>query len=146
MYCSVGTAMPLPTVTALSAILAKVPESQFLGGFHHERKSEPLHHEHDLASRRPHRRRDHRCGGRLAGRPAGTPGRGRFLRQRPGGRDRVSRFAPDRSGAGGTAKFMYLPALGIKGNSHMMMMDKNNLQIADLIIDWLGQSTALAKN
>jgi len=26
------------------------------------------------------------------------------------------------------------------------MMDRNNLQIADLIIDWLGQSTALAKN
>ena len=50
------------------------------------------------------------------------------------------------NGAGGTAKFMYLPALGVKGNSHMMMMDKNNLQIADLIIDWLGQSTAVAKN
>jgi hypothetical protein len=40
----------------------------------------------------------------------------------------------------------YLPGLGIKGNSHMMMMDKNNLHIADLIIDWLGQSTAVAKN
>jgi hypothetical protein len=26
------------------------------------------------------------------------------------------------------------------------MMDKNNLQIADLIIDWLGQSAAVAKN
>ena len=50
------------------------------------------------------------------------------------------------NGAGGTAKFMYLPALGIKGNSHMMMMDKNNLQIADLIIEWLGQTTTLAKN
>ena len=41
---------------------------------------------------------------------------------------------------------MYLPALGIKGNGHMMMMERNNLQIADLIIDWLGQTTALAKN
>ena len=40
---------------------------------------------------------------------------------------------------------MVLPALGIKGNGHMMMMDKNNLQIADLIIDWLGRSTAVAK-
>ena len=50
------------------------------------------------------------------------------------------------NGAGGTAKFMYLPALGIKGNGHMMMMEKNNLQIADLIIDWLGQTTAFAKN
>jgi pimeloyl-ACP methyl ester carboxylesterase len=44
--------------------------------------------------------------------------------------------------AGGTAKFLYLPALGIKGNSHMLMMDKNNLQIADLIIAWLGPATA----
>jgi pimeloyl-ACP methyl ester carboxylesterase len=42
--------------------------------------------------------------------------------------------------AGGTAKFLYLPALGIKGNSHMLMMDKNNLQIADLIIGWLGSA------
>ena len=42
--------------------------------------------------------------------------------------------------AGGTAKFLLLPDAGIKGNSHMMMMDKNNLQIADLIIGWLGES------
>jgi pimeloyl-ACP methyl ester carboxylesterase len=47
--------------------------------------------------------------------------------------------------AGGTAKFMLLPALGIKGNSHMLMMDKNNTQIADLIIGWLGQATAVAE-
>ena len=37
---------------------------------------------------------------------------------------------------------MSLPAMGIKGNGHMMMMDKNNLQIADLIIGWVGQQTA----
>jgi pimeloyl-ACP methyl ester carboxylesterase len=48
--------------------------------------------------------------------------------------------------AGGTAKFLYLPALGIKGNSHMLMMDKNNIQIADLIMGWLGPaSEATAK-
>jgi pimeloyl-ACP methyl ester carboxylesterase len=46
--------------------------------------------------------------------------------------------------AGGAAKFLDLPANGLKGNSHMMMMEKNNLQIADLIIGWLGQS--IAKN
>jgi pimeloyl-ACP methyl ester carboxylesterase len=46
--------------------------------------------------------------------------------------------------AGGSAKFLDLPAAGIKGNSHLMMMEKNNLQIADLIIGWLGQS--IAKN
>ena len=37
---------------------------------------------------------------------------------------------------------MLLPDLGIKGNSHMLMMDKNNIQIADLIIAWLGQASA----
>jgi pimeloyl-ACP methyl ester carboxylesterase len=41
--------------------------------------------------------------------------------------------------AGGTAKFLLLPEQGIRGNSHMMMMDKNNLQIADLIIGWIGE-------
>ena len=44
------------------------------------------------------------------------------------------------SSAGGVAKLLDLPAAGIKGNSHMMMMEKNNLQIADVIIGWLGQS------
>jgi len=28
-----------------------------------------------------------------------------------------------------------------QGNSHMMMMDKNNLQIADLIIGWVNEVT-----
>jgi hypothetical protein len=32
---------------------------------------------------------------------------------------------------------LYLPEEGIFGNSHMMMMDENNVQIADLIIDWI---------
>ena len=44
--------------------------------------------------------------------------------------------------AGGFAKFLLLPEAGIKGNTHMMMMDKNNLQVADLLIGWLGQSAA----
>lgn len=39
--------------------------------------------------------------------------------------------------AGGSAKFLLLPEAGHKGNSHMLMMDKNNLAIADLIIAWL---------
>jgi hypothetical protein len=30
-----------------------------------------------------------------------------------------------------------LPEAGIKGNSHMIMMDKNNNQVADLIQKWL---------
>jgi hypothetical protein len=39
--------------------------------------------------------------------------------------------------AGGNSKFVHLPAVGIRGNSHMMMMDKNSLQIADLIVAWM---------
>ena len=39
--------------------------------------------------------------------------------------------------AGGEAEMMYLPKLGLKGNSHMLMQDKNNLQVADLIRAWL---------
>ena len=32
---------------------------------------------------------------------------------------------------------MHLPKLGIRGNSHMLMQDKNNLQLADLILSWI---------
>ena len=39
--------------------------------------------------------------------------------------------------AGGDAEMMHLPALGIKGNSHMLMQDKNSDQLADLVIAWL---------
>jgi pimeloyl-ACP methyl ester carboxylesterase len=39
--------------------------------------------------------------------------------------------------AGGKVDVINLPDIGIKGNSHMMMMDKNNAAIADVIQDWL---------
>ena len=39
--------------------------------------------------------------------------------------------------AGGRYDVVNLPQAGIKGNSHMLMMDKNNAQIADLIQGWL---------
>ena len=32
---------------------------------------------------------------------------------------------------------MYLPALGIKGNSHMLMQDRNSLDLADLLLNWI---------
>jgi hypothetical protein len=38
---------------------------------------------------------------------------------------------------GGDAEMMYLPKLGLKGNSHMLMQDKNNLQVGDLILAWV---------
>ena len=39
--------------------------------------------------------------------------------------------------AGGDATMMHLPALGIKGNSHMLMQDRNSDQLADLVIAWI---------
>ncbi len=39
--------------------------------------------------------------------------------------------------ADGDAEMMHLPELGIKGNSHMLMQDKNSNQIADLLIAWI---------
>jgi pimeloyl-ACP methyl ester carboxylesterase len=46
-------------------------------------------------------------------------------------------FAASISKAGGDVTFMHLPELGIHGNTHMFMLDKNNLQIADLLFDWM---------
>ena len=39
--------------------------------------------------------------------------------------------------AGGTADWINLPDIGIKGNSHMLMQDKNSDQIAEVIQKWL---------
>jgi pimeloyl-ACP methyl ester carboxylesterase len=47
------------------------------------------------------------------------------------------KFIDQLKAAGGDAEMMYLPKLGIKGNSHMLMQDRNNLQLADLILDWI---------
>jgi pimeloyl-ACP methyl ester carboxylesterase len=40
---------------------------------------------------------------------------------------------------GGRVELMNLPKMGIKGNSHMLMQDRNNLQIADLILGWIAR-------
>jgi pimeloyl-ACP methyl ester carboxylesterase len=39
--------------------------------------------------------------------------------------------------AGGDAQMMYLPEMGIKGNSHMLMQDRNSDQLADLVLGWI---------
>ena len=39
--------------------------------------------------------------------------------------------------AGGTVDWINLPEIGIKGNSHMLMQDKNNAEIAAVIQKWL---------
>jgi pimeloyl-ACP methyl ester carboxylesterase len=39
--------------------------------------------------------------------------------------------------AGGDAQILQLPEIGLYGNTHMMMQDKNNLKIADFLIRWI---------
>jgi hypothetical protein len=61
--------------------------------------------------------------------------------------DKAPRWAPRLKGcrefaaavnqAGGKTQVLVLPEIGIKGNSHMLMQDKNSLQIADLLLDWM---------
>lgn len=46
-------------------------------------------------------------------------------------------FIQQVNNAGGDATMMHLPKLGQFGNSHMLMQDKNNLQVADLILKWI---------
>lgn len=47
--------------------------------------------------------------------------------------------------AGGDAEMMHLPAMGIKGNSHMLMQDKNSDQLADLVIAWIDRHVETKK-
>jgi pimeloyl-ACP methyl ester carboxylesterase len=44
--------------------------------------------------------------------------------------------------AGGRAQMLNPPDRGIHGNSHMIMQDKNNLQIADLILQWIDEQVS----
>jgi hypothetical protein len=46
-------------------------------------------------------------------------------------------FIQEVKAAGGDATMMDLPDYGQFGNSHMLMQDKNNLQVADLILQWI---------
>ena len=53
-------------------------------------------------------------------------------------RDKIRRFAH----AVAPVRILSLPELGINGNSHVMMMDTNNLEIAALIDHWLKDDEA----
>jgi pimeloyl-ACP methyl ester carboxylesterase len=52
-------------------------------------------------------------------------------------RQRGLAFAERARSAGGRVDVIDLPALGIEGNSHMLMMERNNGEIAALIRRWL---------
>jgi len=47
--------------------------------------------------------------------------------------------------AGGNAQMIWPPNLGIFGNTHMFMLDKNNLQLADLILEWIDENVGKKK-
>ncbi len=42
--------------------------------------------------------------------------------------------------AGGKAAIVQLPEVGLHGNTHMLMQDKNNLQVADFLVQWINQN------
>ena len=48
--------------------------------------------------------------------------------------------------AGGQAEMLNPPDRGIRGNSHMIMQDKNHLQIADLILQWIDERVSKRKS
>ena len=60
--------------------------------------------------------------------------------------DSCKKFVDQVKAAGGDAEMMHLPEFGLKGNSHMLMQDKNNLQIADLILKWIDQHVETQKS
>jgi len=60
--------------------------------------------------------------------------------------DTCQKFVQQVKDAGGDAEMMHLPKLGIHGNSHMLMQDKNNLQLADLILAWLDNHVEAKKS
>lgn len=57
----------------------------------------------------------------------------------PAIRARGVAFADQVRGAGGHVDVVDLPEHGIHGNSHMMMMDRNNLEVAAFVQRWLAE-------
>jgi pimeloyl-ACP methyl ester carboxylesterase len=71
---------------------------------------------------------------------------GRFASTWPSSFDSCQKFVQQVTDAGGDAQLMSLPKLGIKGNSHMLMQDKNNLQLADLLLGWIDKHVEAKKS
>jgi hypothetical protein len=47
------------------------------------------------------------------------------------------KYADGLRAAGGSVDWFDLPKMGVAGNSHMLMMDRNSDQVAGLVNDWL---------
>jgi hypothetical protein len=62
--------------------------------------------------------------------------------------DTVNAINARRTAKQGTAKAEYLKLddMGILGVTHMMMLDKKNLEIADVLYNWLGKNVSASKN
>ena len=56
--------------------------------------------------------------------------------------DGCASFVAAVNDAGGNAAMLDLPGTGIPGNSHMPMQDRNNIEIADLILTWIDENIA----
>jgi len=48
-----------------------------------------------------------------------------------------SAYAARIQAAGGRVDILHLPEAGLRGNSHMLMQDRNNAEVADLILKWI---------
>jgi pimeloyl-ACP methyl ester carboxylesterase len=48
--------------------------------------------------------------------------------------------------AGGRTELVVLPETGVKGNSHMLMQDRNSLEIAAWLVGWLNKNVEAKKN
>jgi hypothetical protein len=59
--------------------------------------------------------------------------------------ERCEAFISRLKSNGGQAEMLDPVTRGIRGNSHMMMQDKNSLQIADLILQWLAREVSTPK-
>ena len=62
-----------------------------------------------------------------------------WVRQQPAS----ANFAKDLQARGGKVEYVALPEKGIKGNSHMVMMDTNSDEVAALIQDWMKRNNLM---
>lgn len=52
----------------------------------------------------------------------------------------AQQFVARLNAANGNATMLHTTDLGIRGNSHMLMQDTNNIQIADLVMKWIDEN------
>ncbi|WP_426959257.1 hypothetical protein [Muricoccus radiodurans] len=49
-------------------------------------------------------------------------------------------FTRAANAAGGRVEHVVLPEIGIRGNSHMLMQDRNSIELADWLVGWIGRN------